>query len=107
MSSLSSWTANRPQAGCIDPFVPASADEQVLPFRDDVDHRLSFWANGAQQVGRSVRRVVVHDDQVEGEGGLLLQDRADGIADGLDPVLHRDDDRGFVGERRPRRGWGS
>ena len=97
-----------PPAGRMhDRLVPAAADEQVLPFGNDVDHPAVLPREGAKQFGRAVGRVVVHDDQVEGEGGLLLQDGADGVAHGLDPVPHGDDHRGFVLRRLHRPGRGS
>ena len=46
--------------------------------------------------GGAVGGVVVDDDEVELEVGLLREHRADGVADGADAVAHGDDDGRFV-----------
>ena len=40
--------------------------------------------------------MVVYNDEVEGEVGLLRQDAADSITDGTDAVAHGDDDGSLV-----------
>ena len=46
----------------------------------------------------SVSAAVIHHDQVIGEGGLLFQNTANGIADGAFTVTDGDDDRCLDGE---------
>ena len=82
----------------VDAKVPAAADAQVVAFRNQVeDTRVGSVA--VHQVGSAVGGMVVNDNQVEVEPGLLFQHRADGILDGADPVTYGDDDRGF--DREP------
>ena len=81
----------------MDGQVPASANAQVGPFGDEVDESVGaacslFALNQlGEGFGGSVGRVVVDDEDVEGEAGLLGQGRGDGVLDGAHAVAYGDD----------------
>ena len=77
--------------------VPVAADAVPGRVLGDVDE---FRVAGERldHVDRPVGGIVVYDDDVVGEVGLLAQRRPDGVADGPDAVLAGNDDRGLDGE---------
>ena len=81
--------------GMLGAHVPAAADAQVGAFGDDVYHA-RVGGEFLNSLARAVCRVVVDDDEVEGEVGLLREHAADGVADGAYAVAHGDDDRSLV-----------
>ena len=80
-----------------DAGVPATTDTQVVPLRDEM-HDARVVGIPPDDLRGAVGGVVVDDDEVEGERGLLPQHRTDGILDGTDSVPDRDDDRCLDGE---------
>ena len=77
--------------------VPASANAQVVALGDDVYHSL-VAGKFPNSLCCAVRTAIVHHNQVIGEGGLLLQNTADSIADGAFSVADGDDDRSLNGK---------
>ena len=71
-------------------LVPAAADTEIRALWDDMHQ--SFVVDTAQQFRGLVRRVVIDDDHVEPEVGLLLEGTVHGVADGLLTVIDGDDD---------------
>ena len=79
--------------------VPATAYAQVVSFGNQVDEAFVF-CQFCQRFGGSVCGVIVDNDDVVAEPRLLLKSRTYGIADGTNPVAHRNNDRRFVFEFR-------
>ena len=77
--------------------VPASADTQVVPFRNKVDYLLVAGI-AVDALRGAVGRMVVDDNHVERKIGLLGQDGINGIGNGADAVAYGDDDRRLVGK---------
>ena len=77
--------------------IPATADAQIIALRHDV-YQTWVVLELVDSLGGTVCRVVVNDDEVEGEVGLLGQDAAYSIADSTNAVAHGDDHRSLVFE---------
>ena len=75
--------------------VPASADAQIVTFRNEMNH---FFVPGilVNALRGAVGGMVVDDNQVEREVCFLLQYRFNGVGNGTDTVAHGDNDRSFV-----------
>ena len=56
-----------PAGGVVDALIPAAPDEEVLAFGNDVDEALVLFGGGSEEVGGSIGRVVVDDDEIEGK----------------------------------------
>lgn len=67
--------------------IPATADAQIIALRHDV-YQTWVVLELVDSLGGTVCRVVVNDDEVEGEVGLLGQDAAYSIADSTNAVAH-------------------
>ena len=85
---------------CVDRFVPAAADAEIVAGRNDVDQPIIFRGEVAESVGRTVGRVIVDDDDVEWKIGLLFKRAVYRIANGLHAIADGDDHAAFNGERR-------
>ena len=79
----------------VDTHVPATADAEVVALGDDVDYT-GIAGEFLDSLGCAVGRVIVDDDEVEGEVGLLAEDTADGVADGADTVADGDNYRSLI-----------
>ena len=76
--------------------VPASANAQVGTLRNEVYEVRIGFLQLVQYFGCSVGRVVINNDNIEGEVGLLSECRFHCVGHSLHAVVHRNNDRSLV-----------
>ena len=85
--------------GMVDRQVPTPADTQIVPFGQEMQQARVLFGQCGDFLGRTVGRMVIHDDDVIVEIRCLPQGGTDRVLDRTDPVTNRDYNASIVRTR--------